>query len=57
MPISERKKITFAVKWTVKLLKDKQRVIFVPCYGSGSVLVCWCRRDGGRQSSKATVPG
>ena len=29
MPISERKKITFAVKWTVKLLKDKQRVITI----------------------------
>ena len=29
MPISERKKITFAIKWTVKLLKDKQRIVTI----------------------------
>lgn len=27
MPISEKKQYTFAVKWIVKLLKDKFRVI------------------------------
>lgn len=29
MPISERKKITFAIKWTVKLLKDKNRSLTI----------------------------
>lgn len=30
MPISEKKQYTFAIKWIVKLLKDKYRVIKMP---------------------------
>jgi len=29
MPISERKKISFAIKWSVKLLKDKYGVVTI----------------------------
>lgn len=29
LPISERKQYTFAVKWVIKLLRDKNRVITI----------------------------